>query len=368
MSTAPQIPVWTWRDAVRQTAVPPLTKLVCYSIANYLADVGQGCFPSIRTLIADTGLSNRSLATHIRGAVAAGLLVVERKTGRDGRYQLTRYLPRFPDNATLARRPAEGVAAAADAVAEVDDGHSVDPEIQVKQLHVDADQVKQLHADRPSEAASRGEAPPRELHRVNLVTTGTIHRGNYKNPLIPSEAGESRVDKFREKLLADLVAWGRHRSAVDGLIAPLIAARRFSAQDPAAALRQIAERAAPLSKPRLDKVLAMLLDLRDGKGLAIKTIKAARVLDAIDAVKAGGLMLVVDRRETPQQWAAWLRHWQATMPPGMARKIEQAGRWQAPDEWPPGATRQTGPRADLQTGPGAVGEAVALGSEEGQQS
>lgn len=327
--SAPQIPVWTWRDAVRQAAVPPLTKLVCYSIANYLADVGQGCFPSIKTLIADTGLSNRSLATHIRTAVDAGLLIVERKTGRDGRYQLTHYLPRFPDNATLARRPAQACAAPSDAVAEVDDGH-------VKEIHADQPRVKEAHADRPSEAASPGEPPPREPDRVNLVTTGTIHRGNSKTPKSPQagkNGGSSVDDKGTkaERLLAALHDWGRHRHVVEHLLAPLLDQRRFSAEDPVGALKAACGRCADLPQPKLAKVLALLLE-------GPQTVKEARLVAAIDAVKQAGLMLVIDRRAQSGQWAAWRRHFAASWPPAMLAKFDQSDRWQVPDAWPPRTT------------------------------
>src|SRR5690554_1424273 len=96
-----RVPVWTWRDAVRKASVPPLTKLVCWGIANYLSDVGEGCFPTIKMLMADTGLSNKSLTVHVQRAVEYGLLEVTRERGPDGRVRRTIYHPRFPDEAIL---------------------------------------------------------------------------------------------------------------------------------------------------------------------------------------------------------------------------------------------------------------------------
>src|SRR5439155_15577257 len=51
-----------------------------------LSDVGEGAYPSVKTLMVDTGMSNRSVATHLAKAEAAGLLKIERtEAGADGR-------------------------------------------------------------------------------------------------------------------------------------------------------------------------------------------------------------------------------------------------------------------------------------------
>lgn len=97
-----QVPVWTWRDAIRQAKVPTLTKTICWALANYISDVGEGCYPGVKRLMADTGMSNRSVATHLQNAVDAGLLHIERAERRAGRYGRTTYLPRFPTAAVLA--------------------------------------------------------------------------------------------------------------------------------------------------------------------------------------------------------------------------------------------------------------------------
>ena len=102
--SATKIPVWSWRDAIRKAAIEPLTKLICYALANYMTDAGQAVFPSVETLIQDTGLSNRSVATHLQKAVDAGLLLIERRHNAKGHRCGTRYIPCFPENAELARQ------------------------------------------------------------------------------------------------------------------------------------------------------------------------------------------------------------------------------------------------------------------------
>ena len=89
--------IWSWRNAIRKSSLPPLAKLCCYVLADYMSDAGKGCFPSIVTLMKDTGLSNTSIAKHLRLAVEAGLLVKHRFRDRAGHCAGTNYYPRFPE-------------------------------------------------------------------------------------------------------------------------------------------------------------------------------------------------------------------------------------------------------------------------------
>jgi len=149
-----EVPVWTWRDAIRKARVPALTKHICNCIANYVSDVGEGAYPSVRTLIEDSGMSNKSVSTHLALAEQAGLLRIEREPcGPDGRYRRSTYFPRFPDNAVLMRDPKRISTPANDEADPVDDGEG------------GADHVKEVHAAKPSEGDTRGA----DEHRVNLA-------------------------------------------------------------------------------------------------------------------------------------------------------------------------------------------------------
>jgi hypothetical protein len=67
--------------------MPPTTKLVAITLATY-ADYETGeCYPSIQTLMDDTGLSNRAVGLHIY-IENLGILVVDRSNGRHNRYLL----------------------------------------------------------------------------------------------------------------------------------------------------------------------------------------------------------------------------------------------------------------------------------------
>src|SRR5215470_10003802 len=89
--------IWSWRNAIRKSELPPLAKLCCYVLADYMTDAAKGCFPSIATLMKDTGLSNTSIAKHLRLTIDAGLLVRHRFRDRAGHCAGTNYYPRFPE-------------------------------------------------------------------------------------------------------------------------------------------------------------------------------------------------------------------------------------------------------------------------------
>ena len=73
--------------AVRQISMPPTTKLVAITLATY-ADYETGeCYPSIQTLMDDTGLSNRVVCQHIKNIEKMGILVADRSNGRRSYYR-----------------------------------------------------------------------------------------------------------------------------------------------------------------------------------------------------------------------------------------------------------------------------------------
>lgn len=67
---------FSWRSAFQKSDLPPTTKLVLFCISTYMNDHGEGAFPSIRTLMKDTSLSNRAVILHIKKAQEEGYLKV----------------------------------------------------------------------------------------------------------------------------------------------------------------------------------------------------------------------------------------------------------------------------------------------------
>lgn len=68
------IKVWSWREAVQKSKLPPTTKLVLFNLALHMNEVGQSCFPSTKQQAKDTGLTERTICTHIQTAVDRGFL------------------------------------------------------------------------------------------------------------------------------------------------------------------------------------------------------------------------------------------------------------------------------------------------------
>ena len=69
-------PIFSWRHAVLRSDLPPTTRHVLLTLSCHMNDAGESCFPSIATLVEETGLSNRSVIDHIRFAKEAGWLKV----------------------------------------------------------------------------------------------------------------------------------------------------------------------------------------------------------------------------------------------------------------------------------------------------
>lgn len=309
LMTQTRIPVWSWRDAIRQAPIPPLTKLVCYSLANYLSDAGEGCYPSIERLMDDTGLSNKSLSTHLANAVEAGLVHIERDARSGGRLGRNRYLPQFPASCDLARTPA--------AMHNTHDEASDDD----GSLH----HVKEIHVD--------------EIHHVNLLPpprvgeslhhVKEIHINKYpvelssevSTPPLPPAGGRVRVrDATRkneiDQILADVSTPERQR-LIDRLFDPLLRRRRFQAPDVPFAIRQLADW--PKLRDLDDAALAEVLE-------AILAARAAVVKDhdvqlAVDEVspasverqKAAEIRARNEARASPELLRLWdrMREWLA---------------------------------------------------------
>ena len=73
--------------AVRSIKMEKTTKHVAVFLATY-ADYETGeCYPSIQTLMEDTGLSNRAICQHIKLLEKMGILVVDRANGRRSYYR-----------------------------------------------------------------------------------------------------------------------------------------------------------------------------------------------------------------------------------------------------------------------------------------
>lgn len=69
-----KVKVWSWRDSIRQSNIHSTTKLVLYNLSIYMNEAGDGCFPSTKTQSNDTGLSERTICTHLQKACDSGFI------------------------------------------------------------------------------------------------------------------------------------------------------------------------------------------------------------------------------------------------------------------------------------------------------
>lgn len=76
--------LFSWREALLRSGLSPTTRHVLLTLACHMNEFGAGCFPSTRTLALETGLSRRTVETHLAVARDAGWILVEPR-GASGR-------------------------------------------------------------------------------------------------------------------------------------------------------------------------------------------------------------------------------------------------------------------------------------------
>lgn len=74
----------------------PISRLVLAALGQHMNADGSRCFPSTRTLAIETGLSERSVCTHLEHAATAGWIEVRQRAGSGQSWRSNLYLPRFP--------------------------------------------------------------------------------------------------------------------------------------------------------------------------------------------------------------------------------------------------------------------------------
>jgi hypothetical protein len=113
--------VWSWRAAIEGAALPPMTKLVLYTLANHMNEHGRGAYPSVPRIAAACGLKERAVYNHIKAAEKAGFLK-RGKLGKAGqKWASNEYEASYPpevhhdasqqvhDGAGLHQRAGQGV-------------------------------------------------------------------------------------------------------------------------------------------------------------------------------------------------------------------------------------------------------------------
>jgi len=99
------VKVWSWRHAVQRAKLAPTTKLVLLNLSIEMNDVGESCFPSTAKQARDTGLSERSVCTHLEIAVEAGFITKKFHGYGSQRWARHEYQARYPKGTELGSVP-----------------------------------------------------------------------------------------------------------------------------------------------------------------------------------------------------------------------------------------------------------------------
>lgn len=93
--------LFAWRNCLLSPEGPsnPTTRLVLLTLSTHMSQEGERCFPTTRRLAEQTGLSERSVITHIQRATQEGWLLVS-KHGTNGQgWRRHEYHPLVPQRA-----------------------------------------------------------------------------------------------------------------------------------------------------------------------------------------------------------------------------------------------------------------------------
>jgi len=87
---------YTWRAAILKSDLPPTTRHVLLTLSCYVNDAGGSAYPSTKTLADDTGLSERAVITHLKFAVEASWLKINKHGFAGQRWARNEYYPSTP--------------------------------------------------------------------------------------------------------------------------------------------------------------------------------------------------------------------------------------------------------------------------------
>ena len=97
--------VWSWRQSIQKSPLQSTTKLVLLNLSIYMNELGHGCFPSTKTQASDTGLSERSICTHLDIAQENGFLI-KSVHGYSGKgWKRHEYVASYPEGTELDSAP-----------------------------------------------------------------------------------------------------------------------------------------------------------------------------------------------------------------------------------------------------------------------
>lgn len=286
----------------------PVAKLIALKHADCAHDNGQNVFPSNGTVARETGCSIAVVKRWNSIFDACGLL---RADGRSagGAWKNTT-VRRF--DLELLRALATGTAG----FVQFEDTWAIEP---IDDTSPSGTPV-QL-ADRSTEDPGHGVAQTRPS-RGPKPSTQPLDSPQPPNGGLSANSGNEKT-----KWLAALRERGRHRDAVEAVIAPLLASDKRLAlgKQHVDALAEIAAAAHGIPRTALTAAVQRLVD-RPHKLTVIK------IREEIERARKDGAMIVI--KPGMPQWQRWLDYLQR-FEPAAAKFMLKHGVRQVPSEWPP---------------------------------
>lgn len=90
--------IWSWRQAIELSDLEPSTKLLMYTLANYMNEHGDWCYPSMARLSKSTGLTERSVYRHMKLAEEAGFVEKRKKHSEGQLWAQNEYRALMPES------------------------------------------------------------------------------------------------------------------------------------------------------------------------------------------------------------------------------------------------------------------------------
>lgn len=88
--------IWSWRQAIEFSNLPPLTKLLLYTMANYMNEHGDWCFPSVATMAKGCTMDERSVYRHLKNAESAGFIEKRKRQVKGQKWASNEYKAVMP--------------------------------------------------------------------------------------------------------------------------------------------------------------------------------------------------------------------------------------------------------------------------------
>ena len=88
--------IWGWEDAITKSNLEPMTRLVLLTLRTYMNAKNEQCFPGAKKIAQSSGMSLRSVFTHLHKAEKAGFVVITKKKSHNGGHDSNEYTACYP--------------------------------------------------------------------------------------------------------------------------------------------------------------------------------------------------------------------------------------------------------------------------------